>query len=50
MVTDLDALSPVSVGVNLATNKIYVANLGNCPGTNHGTVTLIDYDHLCHPS
>lgn len=41
-ITDPNAMSPTSVAVNSTTNKIYVANLGDYPGSNHGNVTMID--------
>jgi len=41
--TDPNAVFPVGVAVNSATNKVYVANAGNYPtGMNHGNVTVID--------
>jgi DNA-binding beta-propeller fold protein YncE len=41
-ITDPNAISPYSVAVNSATNKIYVANGGDYPGLNHGNITVID--------
>jgi len=44
-IIDPNAITPNSVAVNTATNKIYVANTGNQAwgtGTNRGNVTVID--------
>ena len=41
-VTDPSAISPVAVAVNPVTNKTYVANEGDYPGSNYGNVTVID--------
>lgn len=41
-VSDPNAFTPFAVAVNTLTNKIYVANEGDYPGSNHGNVTVID--------
>ena len=41
-ITDPNAISPVALALNLVTNKIYIANGGDYPASNHGNVTVID--------
>ena len=40
--TDPNASTPVSVAVNILTNKIYIANQGSSPNINNGNITVID--------
>jgi YVTN family beta-propeller protein len=41
-ITDPNAISPVALALNPVTNKIYIANEGDYPASNHGNVTVID--------